>query len=153
VLARPRATTFAADAVDAVEAAEAAAAADAAEIGLPTAPVAARTHGGPMHRPLVRTTWPALLPALAIGCADPEAPPADTTTDGDPAAATAVDPLAAYRPSPAQEEAAVATLQRLFDALETGLERTTDRRIQRLPLHINDPEFADALVAAYRDIA
>ena len=41
----------------------------------------------------------------------------------------------------------------LFDALEAGIEATPDRRVARLPLHINDPEFADALVAAYREIA
>ncbi len=41
----------------------------------------------------------------------------------------------------------------LFNALETGIEATADRRVTRLPLHINDPEFADALVAAYREIA
>jgi uncharacterized protein (UPF0261 family) len=41
----------------------------------------------------------------------------------------------------------------LFDALESGIEATRDRRVTRLPFHINDPEFADALVAAYRDIA
>jgi uncharacterized protein (UPF0261 family) len=41
----------------------------------------------------------------------------------------------------------------LFDALEAGIEPTPDRQVRRLPLHINDPEFADALVAAYREIA
>jgi uncharacterized protein (UPF0261 family) len=41
----------------------------------------------------------------------------------------------------------------LFDALESGIEPTPDRQVRRLPLHINDPEFADALVAAYREIA
>jgi uncharacterized protein (UPF0261 family) len=41
----------------------------------------------------------------------------------------------------------------LFAALEDTIEQTPNRRITRLPLHINDPEFADALVAAYRDIA
>jgi uncharacterized protein (UPF0261 family) len=41
----------------------------------------------------------------------------------------------------------------LFDALESGLDATADRRLTRLPLPINDPEFADALVAAYREIA
>jgi uncharacterized protein (UPF0261 family) len=41
----------------------------------------------------------------------------------------------------------------LFDALDTGIEATRDRKVVRLPLHINDPEFADALVAAYREIA
>ena len=30
---------------------------------------------------------------------------------------------------------------------------TADRRLVRLPLHINDPDFADALVAAWREIA
>lgn len=41
----------------------------------------------------------------------------------------------------------------LFSALEGTVEITADRRIQRLPYHINDPEFADGLVAAYREIA
>jgi uncharacterized protein (UPF0261 family) len=40
----------------------------------------------------------------------------------------------------------------LFDALETGIEATANRRVARLPHHINDPEFADALVAAYREL-
>ncbi|AFL50301.1 UPF0261 protein [Sinorhizobium fredii USDA 257] len=41
----------------------------------------------------------------------------------------------------------------LFEALETTVERIDARRIERLPLHINDPQFAEAAVAAYRDIA
>jgi uncharacterized protein (UPF0261 family) len=41
----------------------------------------------------------------------------------------------------------------LFSALESTVEITADRRIQRLPYHINDPEFAGGLVAAYREIA
>jgi uncharacterized protein (UPF0261 family) len=41
----------------------------------------------------------------------------------------------------------------LFDAIEQGLHATPQRRILRLPLHINDPAFADALVAAWREIA
>lgn len=41
----------------------------------------------------------------------------------------------------------------LFSALEATVEITADRRIQRLPYHINDPEFAGGLVAAYREIA
>jgi uncharacterized protein (UPF0261 family) len=41
----------------------------------------------------------------------------------------------------------------LFEALGSRLRATSDRQLLRLPLHINDPEFADALVAAYRDIA
>lgn len=38
----------------------------------------------------------------------------------------------------------------LFMALERGLRAAANRRITRLPLHINDPAFADAVVAAYR---
>ncbi|GAA0520891.1 Tm-1-like ATP-binding domain-containing protein [Saccharopolyspora thermophila] len=41
----------------------------------------------------------------------------------------------------------------LFDTIEERLQQTTDRRLRRLPHHINDPEFAAALVAAFRDIA
>jgi uncharacterized protein (UPF0261 family) len=41
----------------------------------------------------------------------------------------------------------------LFEALEAGLDVSPDRRITRWPLHINDPGFADALVAAWREIA
>ena len=42
----------------------------------------------------------------------------------------------------------------LFDALEAGIDaRPPTAASIRLPLHINDPEFADALVAAYREIA
>lgn len=40
----------------------------------------------------------------------------------------------------------------LFDALEATVRRTTNRRIERLPLHINDPEFAEAAVTAFREI-
>ena len=40
----------------------------------------------------------------------------------------------------------------LFAALEATVEITADRRIERLPYHINDPAFADGLVAAYREI-
>ena len=41
----------------------------------------------------------------------------------------------------------------LFAALEATVKPTAARRIVRLPLHINDPQFAEAAVAAYRDIA
>ena len=41
----------------------------------------------------------------------------------------------------------------LFKALETTLEQTDRRRITRLPLHINDPEFAEAAAAAFKEIA
>jgi uncharacterized protein (UPF0261 family) len=40
----------------------------------------------------------------------------------------------------------------LFSALEATVRQTASRRIERLPLHINDPEFAEAAVAAFRDI-
>lgn len=41
----------------------------------------------------------------------------------------------------------------LFSAIEAGILETDRRRVRRLPLHINDAAFADALVAAYREIA
>lgn len=41
----------------------------------------------------------------------------------------------------------------LFDALETTIEQTDRRRVIRLPLHINDPEFAAAAVLAFTEIA
>jgi uncharacterized protein (UPF0261 family) len=41
----------------------------------------------------------------------------------------------------------------LFDTLEAELRQTPGRRLVRLPFHINDPAFADALVAAWREIA
>ncbi len=41
----------------------------------------------------------------------------------------------------------------LFDALEQTVRQTTQRRIVRLPLHVNDPKFADALVQHFLEIA
>jgi uncharacterized protein (UPF0261 family) len=41
----------------------------------------------------------------------------------------------------------------LFSALETGLEQTADRRIVRLDMHINAPEFADAAVEVFKSIS
>ena len=41
----------------------------------------------------------------------------------------------------------------LFEALETTLRQTESRKLLRLPLHINDPQFADALVEQFRAIA
>ncbi|VWX61484.1 conserved hypothetical protein [Burkholderiales bacterium 8X] len=41
----------------------------------------------------------------------------------------------------------------LFAAIETNFRSSPDRRLQRLPLHINDEAFADALVAAWREVA
>ena len=40
----------------------------------------------------------------------------------------------------------------LFEALEATVRQTSNRRIQRLPLHVNDPEFAEAAVAAFHEI-
>ena len=40
----------------------------------------------------------------------------------------------------------------LFDALEATVRQTDARRVIRLPLHINDPAFADALVAQFRQL-
>ncbi len=41
----------------------------------------------------------------------------------------------------------------LFAQLERSLEQTHQRRIRRLPLHINDPPFAEALVEQYLTLA
>lgn len=41
----------------------------------------------------------------------------------------------------------------LFNAVETTIRQTDKRRVIRLPLHINDPEFAKAAVATFNDIA
>jgi uncharacterized protein (UPF0261 family) len=41
----------------------------------------------------------------------------------------------------------------LFETLTAQVVQTASRRIVRLPCDINAPEFATALVAAYRDIA
>jgi uncharacterized protein (UPF0261 family) len=41
----------------------------------------------------------------------------------------------------------------LFDTLEAGLQQTEHRRLERLPFHINDPEFSAALVENFRAIA
>jgi uncharacterized protein (UPF0261 family) len=40
----------------------------------------------------------------------------------------------------------------LFDSLERDIRQTADRRLVRLPYHLNAPEFADALAAAFREI-
>ncbi|MFN0114215.1 MAG: Tm-1-like ATP-binding domain-containing protein [Paracoccaceae bacterium] len=40
----------------------------------------------------------------------------------------------------------------LFRAVETALVATPSRRVTRLPYHINDPAFAAAAVAAFRDL-
>jgi uncharacterized protein (UPF0261 family) len=41
----------------------------------------------------------------------------------------------------------------LFDAVERTLRPAPNRKIERLPLHINDPKFAAAAVAAFTTIA
>jgi uncharacterized protein (UPF0261 family)/ABC-type branched-subunit amino acid transport system ATPase component len=40
----------------------------------------------------------------------------------------------------------------LFDAIASGVHPAASRRVVRLPHHINDPAFADALVAAFQEI-
>jgi uncharacterized protein (UPF0261 family)/ABC-type branched-subunit amino acid transport system ATPase component len=41
----------------------------------------------------------------------------------------------------------------LFNTIEQNFRAGTHKRIQRLPLHINDERFADALVAAWREVS
>ena len=41
----------------------------------------------------------------------------------------------------------------LFDAIEANFRTTPQRRLVRLPLHVNDEAFADALVAAWNEVA
>ena len=41
----------------------------------------------------------------------------------------------------------------LFAAIEERFRAGADRKLVRLPLHINDEAFADALVAAWREAA
>jgi uncharacterized protein (UPF0261 family) len=41
----------------------------------------------------------------------------------------------------------------LFAAIESGFRPGADRKLLRLPHHINDDAFAQALVAAWRDVA
>ncbi|MFP4643661.1 MAG: Tm-1-like ATP-binding domain-containing protein [Spirochaetales bacterium] len=40
----------------------------------------------------------------------------------------------------------------LFSAIEETVEQTADRAVTRHPYNINDPEFADALISAFRDV-
>jgi uncharacterized protein (UPF0261 family) len=40
----------------------------------------------------------------------------------------------------------------LFATLEAEVEQTDQRRVVRLPHHVNDPEFADALVSAWQEV-
>ena len=41
----------------------------------------------------------------------------------------------------------------LFDALQNDLRVTSDRRVLRFPLHINDPAFSDAIVESFVEVA
>jgi uncharacterized protein (UPF0261 family) len=40
----------------------------------------------------------------------------------------------------------------LFDTIAAEVHQTDQRQVRRLPHHINDPEFADALVSAWREV-
>ena len=40
----------------------------------------------------------------------------------------------------------------LFEALASGVRQNANRRLVRLPLHVNDPAFADALADAFRQV-
>jgi uncharacterized protein (UPF0261 family) len=41
----------------------------------------------------------------------------------------------------------------LFSALERTLRRTDKRRLMRVPLHINHPQFAELLVANFQEVS
>jgi len=41
----------------------------------------------------------------------------------------------------------------LFATIEAAFRSGTDRKLQRLPLHVNDEAFADALVAAWHEVS
>jgi uncharacterized protein (UPF0261 family)/ABC-type branched-subunit amino acid transport system ATPase component len=43
--------------------------------------------------------------------------------------------------------------RQLFDSIERGFRSGSDRQLQRLPLHINDEAFAEALVAAWQAVS
>jgi uncharacterized protein (UPF0261 family) len=43
--------------------------------------------------------------------------------------------------------------EELFTAIEFGVRWTESRRLLKLPMHINDPAFADAAAAAFREIS
>jgi uncharacterized protein (UPF0261 family) len=43
--------------------------------------------------------------------------------------------------------------EELFTAIEFGVRWTEQRRLVKLPMHINDPAFADAAAAAFREIS
>jgi uncharacterized protein (UPF0261 family) len=40
----------------------------------------------------------------------------------------------------------------LFEELETAIQTNPTRQIRRIPAHINDPEFAEALLAAFDEV-
>ena len=95
-------------------------------------PHAHHARGMPRHRRLHRRRSSTPPPARSA-CSSPSAASPPSTP---PAAPSATRPPAPPSSTPC----------------ESAIRATPDRQVIRLPLHINDPEFADALVAAYRDI-
>ena len=68
----------------------------------------------------------------------------------DVAEAAEVSRATAYRYFPSQAAMVQATVD---EALEQGVEQTERRRLERLPHHINEPEFSAALAERFRQIA
>jgi uncharacterized protein (UPF0261 family) len=46
----------------------------------------------------------------------------------------------------------LATLDILYGSIEETIEPSANRQVVRLPFNINDPEFAEAVVAAFESI-
>ena len=58
-----------------------------------------------------------------------------------------------FEQQPAESSETATADAALFEALEATVETTENRRVERLPCHINDPAFAEAAAAAYRAIS
>ena len=89
------------------------------------------------------SVWLRSWPIARLWRTQASAAPADAVID--PRSPLALDAPGQPFHDPAAREA-------LFAALEGTVRRTTNRRLVRLPHHINDPAFAAALAAAFREI-